>query len=122
MERKCLSAAYSFTPASLVVYYSALDRTSDPKHRDGGQLTTSFREPSDKAWNYMRPAGVGKAVSTQMVPRGHGDVFECVVLDGLTIKNALQLGRSAQFLSARRTRSSLIQPSPDAWKYLESHR
>ncbi|KAH8667011.1 male sterility protein [Xylariales sp. PMI_506] len=80
-----------------------------------GQLMTSFRDPSDKAWNYVRPLASSKPF-LKMEPIGNG-TFECVVLDGLPSK---VLSNSDDPPNSYRTSDTFIpHPTiPDAWKYL----
>lgn len=76
---------------------------------------TSFRPKNDKAWNYVRPLP-----STQkylyMAPIA-SNIFECVVLDGLTSKVA---SNSDDPPSSFHTGDTFIpHPTiPNAWKYL----
>lgn len=76
---------------------------------------TSFREPSDTAWNYLRPLESAKPY-LRMVPLG-GDSYECVVLDGLPTK---VMSNSDDPPNSYATRDTFTpHPSiPDAWKYL----
>jgi hypothetical protein len=80
-----------------------------------GQLMTSFRDPEDKAWNYMRPIASAKPY-LKMEPNGDG-TFECVVLDGLPSK---VLSNSDDPPNSYHTKDTFIlHPTiPDAWKYL----
>ncbi|KAI0126111.1 hypothetical protein BJ170DRAFT_672368 [Xylariales sp. AK1849] len=80
-----------------------------------GQLMTSFRSPSDNAWNYMRPLASAKQY-LRMVPTGEG-TFECVVLEGLPSK---VLSNSDDPPNSYHTRDTFVpHPTmPDAWKYL----
>ncbi|ETS78691.1 hypothetical protein PFICI_08544 [Pestalotiopsis fici W106-1] len=80
-----------------------------------GQLMTSFRDPSDTAWNYLRPLESVKPYLS-MVPLGGGS-YECVVLDGLPTK---VMSNSDDPPNSYATRDTFIpHPSiPDAWKYL----
>ena len=80
-----------------------------------GQLMTSFREPNDKAWNYMRPLASVKPF-LKMVPVGN-DAFELVVLDGLPSK---VLSNSDDPPNSFYTKDTFApHPTmPDAWKYL----
>lgn len=80
-----------------------------------GQLMTSFRDPGDLAWNYVRPLP-SIAPFLLMSPQGDGS-FECVCLDGLPAKvssNSLDPPNSF-----RTSDTFLPHPSiPNAWKYL----
>jgi hypothetical protein len=80
-----------------------------------GQLMTSFREPTDKAWNYVRPFPK-VAPYLKFVPSGDGE-FECVVLDGLPTK---LLSNSDDPPNSFYTRDTFTpHPSiPNAWKYI----
>lgn len=80
-----------------------------------GQLMTSFRDPADKAWNYMRPLATTKQY-LNMVPSGDG-TYECVVLDGLPSK---VLSNSDDPPNSYHTKDTFVpHPTiPDAWKYL----
>ncbi|KAJ0119622.1 male sterility protein [Diaporthe amygdali] len=80
-----------------------------------GQLMTSFRDPDDKGWNYMRPFPVTKKF-IKMVPIG-ADTFECVVLDGLPSKTT---SNSDDPPNSYHTRDTFTpHPTiPDAWRYL----
>lgn len=80
-----------------------------------GQLMTSFRKPSDTAWNYLRPLESAKPY-LRMVPLGGGS-YECVVLDGLPTK---VMSNSDDPPNSYATRDTFVpHPSiPDAWKYL----
>lgn len=80
-----------------------------------GQLMTSFRDPEDKAWNYVRPLPKVKPY-LRFVPAGEG-IFECVVLDGLPSK---VLSNSDDPPNSYHTRDTFVpHPTlPDAWKYL----
>lgn len=76
---------------------------------------TSFREPEDKAWNYMRPLPLPKKYM-RMIPRG-GNTFECMVVDGLPSKST---SNSDDPPGSYYTRD-IFTPHPtipDAWKYL----
>lgn len=44
-----------------------------------GQLMTSFREPGDKEWNWLRP---GPALLPYLRWTQHGDAYEAVIADG----------------------------------------
>lgn len=81
-----------------------------------GQLMTSFREPGDKYWNYMRPLASAKPW-LRMIPIA-GDVHECVVLDGLPSKVMSNSDDPAP--NSYRTRDTFVpHPTiPDAWRYL----
>ncbi|OLN97928.1 Iterative polyketide synthase CazM 2 [Colletotrichum chlorophyti] len=81
-----------------------------------GQLMTSFREPGDKYWNYMRPLPSAKPW-LRMIPIG-GDVYECVVLDGLPSK--VLSNSDDPEPNCYRTRDTFVpHPTiPDAWRYL----
>ncbi|KAK1856583.1 male sterility protein [Colletotrichum chrysophilum] len=81
-----------------------------------GQLMTSFREPGDKYWNYMRPLASAKPW-LRMIPIA-GDVYECVVLDGLPSKVMSNSDDPAP--NSYRTRDTFVpHPTiPDAWRYL----
>ncbi|TID06887.1 Non-canonical non-ribosomal peptide synthetase FUB8 [Colletotrichum higginsianum] len=81
-----------------------------------GQLMTSFREPGDKYWNYMRPLASAKPW-LRMIPIA-GDVYECVVLDGLPSKVLSNSDDPAP--NSYRTRDTFVpHPTiPDAWRYL----
>ncbi|KAK9418316.1 hypothetical protein SUNI508_08277 [Seiridium unicorne] len=80
-----------------------------------GQLMTSFRDPADKAWNYMRPLATTKEY-LKMEPSGNGS-YECVVLDGLPSK---VLSNSDDPPNSYHTKDTFLpHPTiPDAWKYL----
>lgn len=80
-----------------------------------GQLMTSFRDPADTAWNYMRPLATTKQY-LRMVPAGDGN-YECVVLDGLPSK---VLSNSDDPPNSYHTKDTFVpHPTiPDAWKYL----
>lgn len=75
----------------------------------------SFRDPEDKAWNYVRPLPVPKKY-IRMMPRG-GNTFECIVLDGLPSKTT---SNSDDPPGSYHTRDTFVpHPTiPDAWKYL----
>lgn len=75
----------------------------------------SFRDPEDKAWNYMRPLPLPKKY-IRMIPRG-GNTFECMVLDGLPSKST---SNSDDPPGSYYTRDTFTpHPTiPDAWKYL----
>ncbi|GKT93887.1 NRPS-like enzyme [Colletotrichum tofieldiae] len=81
-----------------------------------GQLMTSFREPGDKYWNYMRPLASAKPW-LRMIPIA-GDVYECVVLDGLPSK--VMSNSDDPEPNSYRTRDTFVpHPTiPDAWRYL----
>ncbi|KAL1881253.1 putative secondary metabolism biosynthetic enzyme [Diaporthe australafricana] len=80
-----------------------------------GQLMTSFRDPGDKGWNYMRPFPVTKKF-IQMIPRG-ANTFECMVLDGLPSKTTSNSDDPPNSYYTRDTFSP--HPTiPDAWRYL----
>lgn len=80
-----------------------------------GQLMTSFRDPGDKAWNYMRPFALTKKY-IRMVPRG-ADTFECMVTDGLPSKTTSNSGNPPRSYYTRDTFTP--HPTiPDAWRYL----
>lgn len=76
---------------------------------------TSFREPGDKTWDYMRPLASTKQY-LKMVPVG-SNTFELVVLDGLPSK---VLSNSDDPPNSYYTRDTFTpHPTiPDAWKYL----
>ncbi|KAF6835139.1 Iterative polyketide synthase CazM 2 [Colletotrichum musicola] len=81
-----------------------------------GQLMTSFREPGDKFWNYMRPLPSAKPW-LRMIEIAEG-VYECVVLDGLPSKVMSNSDDPAP--NSYRTRDTFV-PHPtihDAWRYL----
>jgi hypothetical protein len=80
-----------------------------------GQLMTSYREPGDKGWNYMRPLASAKPF-LKFEPIGN-DTYEVVVLDGLPSK---VLSNSDDPPNSYHTRDTFIKhPTlPDAWKYL----
>ncbi|KAH8890655.1 acetyl-CoA synthetase-like protein [Thozetella sp. PMI_491] len=80
-----------------------------------GQLMTSFRDPGDKYWNYMRPLESAKPF-LRMLPAGN-DTFELVVLDGLPSK---VLSNSDDPPNSYYTKDTFVpHPTiPDAWKYL----
>jgi hypothetical protein len=63
-----------------------LAQFADTASTETGQLVTSFREPGDKAWDYIR-AGDAMKPYLQWEERSPG-VFELVVLDGWTSKAA----------------------------------
>jgi thioester reductase-like protein len=48
-----------------------------------GQLMTSFREPGDREWNWLRP---GAALLPYLRWTQHGDAFEAVIADGWKAK------------------------------------
>ncbi len=48
-----------------------------------GQLMTSFREPGDREWNWLRP---GPALLPYLRWTQHGDAYEAVILDGWQAK------------------------------------
>ena len=80
-----------------------------------GQLMTSFREPEDKAWNYVRPLP-NVAQYLQFDPLEDG-LYECVVLDGLPTK---VLSNSSDPPNSFHTRDT-FRPHPtmpNAWKYI----
>ncbi|EKG18713.1 Phosphopantetheine-binding protein [Macrophomina phaseolina MS6] len=80
-----------------------------------GQLMTSFRDPEDKAWNYVRPLPKVDPY-LRFVPIGEG-IYECVVLDGLPSK---LLSNSDDPPNSYHTRDTFVpHPTiPNAWKYL----
>ncbi|KAL1616401.1 putative NRPS-like protein biosynthetic cluster [Neofusicoccum ribis] len=80
-----------------------------------GQLMTSFRDPEDKAWNYVRPLPKVKPF-LRFVESAPG-IFECVVLDGLPSK---VISNSDDPPNSFHTRDTFVKHSsiPDAWKYL----
>lgn len=80
-----------------------------------GQLMTSFRDPGDTAWNYMRPFPATQRY-IQMVPRG-ANTFECMVSDGLPSKTTSNSDDPPRSYYTRDT----FSPHPtiaDAWRYL----
>ena len=80
-----------------------------------GQLMTSFRDQSDKAWNYMRP--LPSAFKYLQFPEVSKDVFECVVLDGLPTKVISNSDDPPNSFHTKDTFSA--HPTiPNAWKYL----
>lgn len=48
-----------------------------------GQLMTSFREPGDREWNWLRPPA---ALLPYLRWTQHGDAYECVIADGWKAK------------------------------------
>lgn len=73
---------------------------------------TSFREPDDKAWNYVRPSDNLKPF-LRWEPMGEG-IFELVVLNGWPSKVASNRPDGAY------ATKDLFMPHPtvpDAWKY-----
>lgn len=76
---------------------------------------TSFREPEDKAWNYMRPLPSAKPYIRMI--ECSPDVYECIVLDGLPSK---VLSNSSDPPNSYHTNDTFSpHPTiPDAWKYL----
>ncbi|KUI69374.1 Polyketide synthase HetM [Cytospora mali] len=80
-----------------------------------GQLMTSFRDPADTAWNYMRPLPATRDY-IQMVPRGAG-TFECIVTDGLASKTTSNSNDPPNSYHTRDTFTP--HPTiPNAWRYL----
>lgn len=76
---------------------------------------TSFRDPGDTAWNYMRPLPATKNF-IRMIPRG-ADTFECMVIDGLPSKTT---SNSDDPPGSYHTRDTFT-PHPTitgAWRYL----
>ncbi|KAI1394167.1 L-aminoadipate-semialdehyde dehydrogenase [Hypoxylon trugodes] len=80
-----------------------------------GQLMTSFRDPEDKAWNYVRPF-LKVAPYLRFEPISEG-LYECIVLDGLPTKVC---SNSDNPPNSFHTRDTFIpHPSiPNAWKYV----
>ncbi|KAF7555248.1 hypothetical protein G7Z17_g2275 [Cylindrodendrum hubeiense] len=81
-----------------------------------GQLMTSLRDPdTDKAWNYVRP--LIKTKPFLLFDEVTTDIFELVVLDGLTTKTT---SNSDDPPNSFRTRDTFVKhPTiPNAWKYL----
>lgn len=80
-----------------------------------GQLMTSYRDPEDKAWNYVRPLAK-VAPYLQFDPIGEG-LYECVVLDGLPTKLVSNYDDPP---NSFRTRDTFMPHPilPDAWKYV----
>lgn len=80
-----------------------------------GQLMTSFRDPSDTAWNYMRPLP-GTKDYIRMVPRG-ADTYEAMVIDGLPSKTTSNSDDPPNSYYTRDTFTP--HPTiPNAWRYL----
>ncbi|WDK22664.1 male sterility protein [Colletotrichum graminicola] len=81
-----------------------------------GQLMTSFRDPGDKDWNYMRPLASAKPW-LRMMPIADG-VYECAVLNGLPSKVMSNSDDPAP--DSYRTRDTFVPHPviPDAWRYL----
>lgn len=77
-----------------------------------GQLMTSFRDRSDKAWNYVRPSSDLKPFLRWEIQGG--DIYELVVLDGwksLVASNRPDGAYATKDLFMRHPTIS------DAWKY-----
>lgn len=75
----------------------------------------SFRDPEDKAWNYLRPLPIPKKF-IRMIPRG-ANTFECMVLDGLPSKTTSNSDDPPESYYTK----DIFTPHPtipDAWKYL----
>jgi hypothetical protein len=68
------------SPIAIFIQFTDFNST------ETGQLMTSFREPGDKAWDYVR-AGDAVKPYLQWEERNPG-IFELVVLDGWTSKVA----------------------------------
>jgi Phosphopantetheine attachment site len=77
-----------------------------------GQLMTSFREPGDKAWDYVR-AGAAVKPYLQWEERSPG-IFELVVLDGWTSKVASNRPDGSYATKDLFTPHPTV---PNAWKY-----
>ncbi|KFY11178.1 hypothetical protein V492_04600 [Pseudogymnoascus sp. VKM F-4246] len=77
-----------------------------------GQLMTSFRDRSDKVWNYLRPSA-NLIPFLRWEPRGL-DLFELVVLDGWPSKVATNRSDGSYATKDLFTPHPSI---PNAWKY-----
>ncbi|KAJ0103870.1 hypothetical protein J7T55_001240 [Diaporthe amygdali] len=78
-----------------------------------GQLMTSFRQPGDKAWNYVREHDKLKPY-LRWIPQGP-NLFECCVLPGWPAKTSTNMEDGSY-----RTKD-LFEPHPSipgAWKYI----
>lgn len=80
-----------------------------------GQLMTSYRDPGDAAWNYVRPLP-SITPFLLMSPQGDGS-FECICLDGLPAKVSSNCSDPP---NSFRTSDTFLPHStiPNAWKYL----
>ncbi|MCJ1445536.1 MAG: hypothetical protein MMC23_006041 [Stictis urceolatum] len=80
-----------------------------------GQLMTSFREPTSKEWDYLRPfAKVAPYLRFEPISEG---IYECIVLDGLPTK---VMFNSDDPPNSFHTHDTFIPHAtiPNAWKYL----
>jgi hypothetical protein len=77
-----------------------------------GQLMTSFRDPKDKDWDYVRvPEPIKKFITFELRSLG---IYELVVLDGLPSKVASNRPDGSY---ATKDLFSPHPSTPDAWKY-----
>jgi hypothetical protein len=94
------------SPIAIFIQFTDFDST------ETGQLMTSFREPGDKAWDYVR-AGDAVKPYLQWEERNPG-IFELVVLDGWTSKVASNRSDGSYATKDLFTPHPTI---PNAWKY-----
>lgn len=86
---------------------------TSPNRTEVGQLMTSFRQPGDKAWNYVREHDKLKPY-LRWIPQGP-NLYECCVLPGWPAKTATNMDDGSY-----RTKD-LFEPHPTvagAWKYI----